>query len=279
MKTNDNFVLVYDRNCPFCNWYTKAFIRSGFLNEDGRIPYDVIQDNPAYHFDRITARNKIALLNKQTGTVEYGINSLLTVLGNRIPIISGIGHLAPVHWFLEQLYSLISYNRKIIAPENCNGTCACNPDKSWGWRITFAIMCMLAAFGGINVYFGNNSSAPFFTNNSAEILLFLGQIPFQWMCFRLLKQHDFYTYFGHLVFTSCISLLFLPVFQMGTGIIGNWGLTIPFLPFFGYLSSSVLLLYLHSKRLKNLGFSPYLNSSLVLFRILFYSFTIQFVEL
>lgn len=278
MKTNDNYVLVYDRNCPFCNWYTKAFIQSGFLNENGRIPYDTIQDNPDYHFDRITARNKIALLNLQTGSVEYGINSLLTVLGNRIPIISRIGHLAPIHWLLEQLYSLISYNRKIIAPENCNGTCACNPNKSWGWRIAFAILCTLITFGSINLYFGNNHT-PFFTNTFTEMLLFLLQIPFQWMCFRLLKQHDFYTYFGHLVFISCLSVVALPVCYLGIEILDNSGLTISFLPSFCYLPCAFLLMYFHSKRVKLLGLSPYLNLSFVFFRILFYSFTIQLVEL
>ncbi len=38
MKTLRNHTLIYDKECPMCNLYSKGFIQSGMLDENGRKP-------------------------------------------------------------------------------------------------------------------------------------------------------------------------------------------------------------------------------------------------
>lgn len=136
MKTNK--ILIYDDNCPLCTWYTGFFVKCGLLPAEGRRAFSVI--DPAL-FDKINfakSRNEIPLIDTMTGKVFYGIDSLLEILDQKIPLIKKIGNLMPLKWFLQKLYKIVSYNRKVIVARKCGtGVIDCAPDFNYFYRILF----------------------------------------------------------------------------------------------------------------------------------------------
>ncbi|MFI5132122.1 MAG: hypothetical protein ACHQFX_19110, partial [Chitinophagales bacterium] len=81
----------------------------------------------------------------------YGIDSLLEILGQRIPFIQRIGYIKPVNWFLRKLYKLISYNRKVIVARKCGpGTFDCSPAYNVFYRIAF--LCLFLVFNSIMLW-------------------------------------------------------------------------------------------------------------------------------
>lgn len=272
MKTAAQHVLIYDRNCPFCNWYTGIFVRSGFLAPEGRMPYNEVMDDTTYDFDRDLARNKIALVERETGTTYYGVDSLLVVLGNKAPLIRRIGMLAPVHFLLERLYGFISYNRKVIAPSDCHGSCNCIPNRSVPRRIAFIVFCALLVNLATGLYF-HTQLAPFFIGGrNSDLVFFAAQLPFQGLFFRLLKQHNFYDYAGNLAFVSALGALILTGFHLGLQFLHSLGIAIELLQPLCFGIVLTFMFYEHNRRLKLLHLSPLLSLTWILFRISIYPF-------
>lgn len=279
METLTHPVLIYDKNCPFCTWYTGAFVRAGFLDKDGRIPYNEAADNAALHFDRNLSRNKIALADPQTGTVHYGIDSLLIVLGKKLPLIRKIGQFPPVHFLLSQLYSFISYNRKAIAPSDCNDACGCAPDRSIPWRAAFIVACALIVNLATGLYF-TQQLHPWFTGiANGDLIFFAVQLPFQWIFFRALGQRDFYSYAGNLAFVSCLGALLLLGFHFGLNALQAFGIDITLLQPLSFGVVLTFMFYEHTRRLKLLHLSPVLTLTWILFRICIYPFAFNLFAL
>ena len=80
-----NKILIYDDNCPLCSWYTSLFVKYGLLNPDGRKPFSSLDDILARQIDLDKSRNEIPLIDTVSGKVFYGIDSLLEVLGEKMP--------------------------------------------------------------------------------------------------------------------------------------------------------------------------------------------------
>jgi hypothetical protein len=272
MSTLSTQRIIYDQHCPFCNWYTGLFIRTGFLSPDGRIPYNTIAADENIRFDRELARNKIAVIDTATDRITYGIDSLLLVLGNRAPWIPKIGHWKPVYFLLERLYGFISYNRKVIAPSDCNDACACVPDTSLWRRIVFIVLCALLVNGATGLYFHRHLGDFFIGIRNADLLFFTVQLPFQWLFFRLLKQRNFYDYAGNLAFVSALGALLLVGFHIGLSGLANLGITIGLLEPLCFGIVLTFMLYEHNRRLKILHLSPLLSLTWILFRISIYPF-------
>jgi predicted DCC family thiol-disulfide oxidoreductase YuxK len=70
MKTLQNHLILYDAECPMCNLYTKAFVSSGLLGQDGRAAYQDVDNSVCPMVDRQRAVNEIALVNQTTGEVN-----------------------------------------------------------------------------------------------------------------------------------------------------------------------------------------------------------------
>src|SRR5687768_1351216 len=142
MKTNK--ILIYDDNCPLCTWYTGIFVKCGLLPAEGRKAFSVI--DPAL-FDKIDfakSRNEIPLIDTPTGKVFYGIDSLLEILDQKIPLIKRICNFKPLKWLLHKLYRFISYNRKVVVARKCsNGAIDCTPDFNYFYRILFMTVFLI----------------------------------------------------------------------------------------------------------------------------------------
>lgn len=131
MTSQMNKTLLYDDNCPLCAAYTNAFVKTGLLDADKRIPFSQI-NMADYAIDYNKARHEIPLVDLKNGTVEYGVDALAEILDQRFPFVKPMLQIRPINWFFRKLYQLISYNRKIIVAKPSNGkTCFdCAPDYS-----------------------------------------------------------------------------------------------------------------------------------------------------
>ena len=268
--------LLYDENCPLCNWYTRIFVKYGFIQDQARLPYQQAIQNDGLLFDRERAKSEIALVI-QGGETVYGIDSMLKVIGDKWKIIKYLGHFLPFYWLLQMLYRFISYNRKIIEPTRLGNECSCTPKLNPFWRIAFISFCGLMTYLLVGNFF--NSELNTFLKNeyfSLELVLFTGQLVFQTIAFKLLKQKDLFTYLGHVAFISLLGALALGGAEIVLTLLQyltlETGLLAPF--FFGIV---VCLMFVeHIRRVKLLGLSSWLTVSLIVFRVLIYPLVFNF---
>ena len=144
MSTMKNKILVYDDNCPLCSWYTGLFIKYGFLEHGGRKAFSKLDAATLTKIDFDRSRNEIPLLDTKTMKVEYGIDALITILDQKIPLVRRLGNLAPIKWSLRKLYKLVSFNRKVIVARKCGpGNIDCSPDTNFTYRFFFMAISLL----------------------------------------------------------------------------------------------------------------------------------------
>lgn len=137
-------ILVYDDDCPLCQWYTGLFVKYKLLEPQGRVEFSRIEPAMLSMLDAERGRNEIPLLDIQSGKVLYGIDALLDILGQKMPLIKAIGNVAPIKWFLLKLYKLISYNRKVIVAIRCgNGKFDCAPEFNTFYRLLFMMLFLV----------------------------------------------------------------------------------------------------------------------------------------
>ena len=140
---NSNKVLLYDDYCPLCSWYSNLFVKFGMLSAENRIPFSRADIEILTLIDVEKGKDEIPYFDRQTGITLYGIDTLLELLGQKAPFIRSIGNFTPVKWFLQRLYKLISYNRKVIVARKCGtGMFDCSPAFNVFYRIAFMMTCL-----------------------------------------------------------------------------------------------------------------------------------------
>lgn len=250
-------LLIYDKDCPFCCWYTNLFIRNGFLQKNERIPYTEAIQHPELHFNHDKARNKIALLSTENESITYGIDSLLTIIGRKLPIIQTIGNLLPFHWLLGILYNFLSYNRKIIAAIDCQGNCGCSPSTSYFWRFVF-IGCGYWLFNfAVSLYFNHTNDLTINILNT--FIYFISVFILQGIIFKLLGNNQLYDYLGHLSFVLIIGSFLLIINYFILSILSNYLTETSMVQAFLAGCSITALFFLHRKRIQQLHASPLLQ--------------------
>src|ERR1700744_4121406 len=105
MKTLNNHLILYDADCPMCDFYTGAFVKAGLLPADGRNAYQQVTANSCPMVDRQRAVNEIALVDKETGEVTYGTKSLFKIFGNAMPLFKPVFNAGPIVWLFSKLYA------------------------------------------------------------------------------------------------------------------------------------------------------------------------------
>lgn len=265
MRTLENQTLLYDEDCPLYRSYTSTFIKTGMLDANGRKPFHQITDLEMDFVDMQRAKNEIALIDYKTKSVSYGIDSLLKVIGNAIPIIDKIGNAKVCYFLLKKLYAFISYNRKVIIPSKKlkNERLQCEPDLNLKYRIGYLIFGILIT-GMILTKF--SALFPYIkqSNHFREIAIALGQILFQFVFLHknsLKKQMDYY---GNLITVSLFgSILLSPILVLNAltsvsfPIVAIWFFTVVLIMFFE-----------HKRRIQLLELPYYLSYTWILYRIL-----------
>lgn len=262
--------LLYDENCPLCAWYTRLFVKYGFIASETRVSFQSAIESKRFSIDEERAKAEIALVTEGESTT-YGVDSMLKVIGNRWSMVRAIGHFLPIYWMLQMLYRFISFNRKIIAPTVCKDQCACTPKFNAFWRVTFIAFCGFMTYWLVGNYFNTELVSYLrYESFSHEFTLFAVQLLFQSFVFKLLKQRDLFTYLGHISFISLLGALGLGIAQVCLSAVSSFGWETALLGPVILGAVIVLMLMEHARRVKLLGLSAWLTVSLLVFRILIY---------
>ncbi len=267
MKPLEHNILIYDCDCPMCNLYSAAFVKTGMLDPNGRMPYDQMTESIRHTIDNDRSRNEIALVDTAQNKVIYGLDSLLLILGHNFPLVRTLFRFPPLYWVMKKIYSFISYNRKVIAPaKELNAPGSCTPDYNVPYRIAFVLLGSLFVAWILHLYFVN---LPFLKNSEhlfvTEWMIALGQLLVQGILIMFIRKDRLLDYLGHNITISLIgALLLLPA-------IWTFRYTTEIFPFLypGYFIVPVgVMLWQHIRRVRILGLPALLTFTWLLYRFL-----------
>ena len=209
MKTLQNHILIYDNDCPMCNIYSKGFIKTGMLDENGREAFSEISQETKNIIDFHRSKNEIALIDTKENKVIYGLESLLTIIGNSFPNLEKIARIRPFHWFFERLYKFVSYNRKQIIPsEKVLTETNCVPDFNLKYRVFYIAFVLLFSTFILGIY--NQKLFPFFKENfQLEFFICSMQIVWQSVFMGFYLKEEFWDYLGNMMTVSLMGTLLL----------------------------------------------------------------------
>lgn len=263
MKTLKNHIILYDAECPMCKMYTKSFIQSGMLDNNGRAPYQEMPMIVCPYVDKKRAINEIALVNTQTGEVDYGIRSLFKVISNSFPVFKPLFSFQPFIWLMGKLYSFVSYNRRVIAPSAADVKAASDPSFSLKHRIAYLVFTWMAVGFILTRYAQLLTGFVPLGNTYREYLICGGQIVFQGIIIGIYAPAKKWDYLGNMMTISVAgALLLLPVILMKQVI------HVPIVFPLYFLMVAGMMLMEHIRRTKLLQLGWLLTISWVAYRIL-----------
>jgi len=263
MNTLKNYLILYDVECPMCGLYTKAFVNAGLLEQEGRVAYQQTPEAACPLVDRQRAVNEIALVNKTTGEVDYGIHSLFRILATAMPVFKPVFAFKPFIWLMSKVYAFISYNRRVIIPA-ANEQYAYQPTFKLNYRIAYLLFTwaltayILTAY--VHLMYGLLPAGI----NYREYLVCGGQIFFQGVIVSIIAKDKKWAYLGNMMTISFGgALLLLP------GLVIAAFFTLPPLFYVVYfMSVAGLMLLEHIRRTKLLKLGWGLTISWVCYRLM-----------
>lgn len=190
MKTLSNTIIVYDNECPMCDLYTGAFLKTAMLEKNGRVGFtEATELMEKHNVDRNRACDEIALIDTQTGTIRYGVDSLMRILENRFPFLQRIFSSKVFVFIIRKLYAFISFNRKVIIPgRDTESRNACRPTFNLNYRIAYLIFTWLITSFILANYAKLLRPLIPETNFYREFLICGGQILFQGIIIIMIEQ-------------------------------------------------------------------------------------------
>lgn len=166
MQTIINKAIVYDDQCPLCQWYTGEFVKFGLLEEEKRLTFrNLHKQADINQIDLERAKSEIPLVDLNGDKTLYGIDSLIYVLKSSFPRLMRLAEIKPLYWFFKRLYFLVSYNRRIISgAHKTYYICDCTPPFSLKYRLAYLVFAAVLSFvftwlaagsaeGLVNVFF------------------------------------------------------------------------------------------------------------------------------
>jgi predicted DCC family thiol-disulfide oxidoreductase YuxK len=264
MKTLENHTLVYDKDCPMCKLYTNAFIKTNMLDPNGRIDYCSVDSSAFPNLNMARAKDEIALVNTETGNITYGIDSLFKILANAFPVLKYIFMSGVFRLTMSKLYSFVSFNRKVIAPDkNFESQTSCTPSFNLRYRWEYIVLSWIFTSLVLSQYALRLAPLVPATDFFREWMICGGQIIFQSISVSLIRGNRVIHYLGNMMTVSNIgALLLLPA------------LTVPentlrpeiYIAFFGVIVFIMLLE--HYRRAKILGLTVWASVSWVAYRLM-----------
>lgn len=266
MKTLKDHVIIYDDECPMCDFYTNAFVKTGMLDTNGREPYSWVAKSVRKYIDSRRARNEIALVNAKTGKVVYGIDSLFMILSNRHKFLKQLFSFPPFRLLMKGFYSFISYNRRVIVPASkFEGKNSCTPDFHLGYRISYLVFSWFIVSLTLTAY--AHFLKPMIPGASfyREFIVCGGQMIFQAITISFIRRDRLIHYLGNMMTISFGgAILLIPVL-----IIGKLGFISSPSVFSGwFLIVAGLMLMEHIRRMKILEIHWTASASWVIYRII-----------
>jgi hypothetical protein len=214
-------------------------------------------------------------VNRETGEVKYGLDSLLMVLGNRFRWLGAIAGTQPLKFFIQKFYNFISYNRKVImpAPPKASGMYDCTPTFKLKYRLAYIMVVWLLTSLTLVEYSQLLRVFIPATDFFREFLICGGQVVFQtvsvglvaWAQRREMNGQKLMDYLGNMMTVSMFgAILLLPALLIGNLISGIHA--VAFLVYF--MAVVFVMLYEHARRMEILGLGWWPSMSWVLYRIL-----------
>ncbi|WP_395091085.1 hypothetical protein [Armatimonas sp.] len=148
-----NKVILYDDSCPLCQLYTEGFVRLGVLPRAGRVAFGKAPEQCPEAFGKLDirrARLAIPLVDRVTGEVIYGLDSLFVLVGHKAAWLKPVLRQDWLKATIWPLYRLISYNRRQIAGcEPPPTPFDCRPELHSGWRLAWLTIALSGWLAGV----------------------------------------------------------------------------------------------------------------------------------
>ncbi|HVU96024.1 MAG TPA: hypothetical protein VHE34_12405 [Puia sp.] len=262
MKTLKNHLILYDAECPMCSLYTRAFTTTGMLDPNGRAPYQDMPEFACPLVHRQRSVDEIALIDKTTGEVRYGIDSLFAIIGSSFPIFKPLFANKAFHWAMRKLYALISYNRKVIIPAPKTATPGIQPTFKLPYRLAWLLFSAMIAGGVLTAYTKLLTGWVPTGNPWREYAICGGQILFQGAIVTTIAPSKKWDYLGNMMTISLAgALLLLPMLAATTLIHLS-----PLIPAAYFVLVVALMLLEHLRRTKLLSFNRTLTITWIAYR-------------
>lgn len=266
MKTLKDHVILYDQDCPLCNAYTGAFVKTGMLDHNGRQPFSQADQHIKSLIDHERASDEIALIDMKTGSVRYGIDSLFKILAHRFPVLRCLFSSPLFRACMSKLYFFVSYNRKIVAPgKQFESPTSCTPSFNLKYRWAFILFAWLITSLVLTSYVGHLIPLLPPTTLGREFIICGGQLAFQGIILLILNRKRTLHYLGNMMTVSLIgALLLLPAI-----ILGNLNVIQTPYFFLGWFGLVVcFMLAEHKRRATILGLPLLVSGTWVFYRVL-----------
>lgn len=247
---SEHKVIVYDDTCPMCSLYTKAFVHTGMLKAENRIGFSQLEhDELIEALDPVRSRHEIPLLDREGGPTLYGVDALVYILRQRLPIIAWGMKLPGVAASVRVLYAVISYNRRVIIPSSGRTTGVdCTPDFHTGYRLIFIAFALFLFACAVCLLFLVGFGLPFTTCITMLVPVYSALVIHGAITHHRLLGDSAIEYAGHSAVT--LILFALPTFvAVGISTLTEW----PEITIAGAVFGSFLLLWQHYKRMLHLG--------------------------
>ena len=265
MKTLKDHMVLFDAECPMCNIYTQAFVKTGMLDSNGRVAYQHVAENSCPAYDRQRAVNEIALVNLKSGEVTYGIQSLFKIIANAWPVFMPLFTFKPFVWLMTKVYAFISYNRRVIIPSSkIEADFAYHPTFKRRYRVAYLLFTWFCTGFILTAYAHLLTGLVPLGNAYREYIICGGQIIFQGLVICAFERKQAWTYLGNMMTISFAGslLLLIPLAINHWVNLGSETYTLCFMGVAG------LMLLEHIRRTKLLNLGWILTITWVTYRII-----------
>lgn len=265
MKALKNHLILFDAECPMCKVYTKAFVKGGLLDPEGRAAYQDLPQEACPMVDRQRAANEIALVNQETGEVTYGVESLFKVFAASFPVLKPLFLFRPFIWLMSKVYAFIAFNRRVIVPpSSVVRQHELQPSFRLEYRIAYLLFTWVVTAGILSTYAPLLQQLIPTGSTFREYLICGGQILFQGVIVGFINRSKLWDYLGNMMTISFAgAILLLPVlllhqwFSFSSAYYAGW-----------FLIVAGLMLIEHIRRTKLLQLGWVLTITWVLYRLL-----------
>jgi len=257
--------LLIDKQCPMCQVYGRAFVKTGLLDEDSICAYQETPLSSDIQVDFDKARDEIALYDSNSGKTSYGLHTLVKIISQEHPFMNRMLNRNIIFKPLNVLYKFISSNRKVIAPSKPidGDPRVCEPSYSLSNRIAYIIFVALVTAVIVNAYtfhlfphFGWTSDI------KTELMICFGQVLWQGIAISLIDIKNRMNYLGNMSTVSMIGgILLLPLLL----ILSFIAPPLPVLLFLFFMVIGIMF-FEHIRRCKLLNISLWMTVSWVSFR-------------
>ena len=265
MKALKNHIILFDAECPMCQMYTEAFVKTGMLDSDGRAAYQNMPEMACPLIDKQRAADEIALVNTQTGEVSYGVQSLFKVLGNSMPVFKPLFDWSLFGWLMSKVYALVSFNRRVIVPTSPGAVKnEFQPSFRLKYRLIYLAITWLLTGFILSKFSILIKDLVMPGQWHREYLICGGQILFQGLVTLALQREKTWEYLGNMMTISMAgAFLLLPMIA-----INSFAIIPPIANAIYFIVVAGLMFAEHIRRVKLIQVSGALSITWVLYRLL-----------